>query len=173
MKKIGIFYGPAGGRTEKVAQRIGQLLGEEQYDLISLDKASIKDLNDYDNIILGIATIGKETWDAEPVESGWFDFLPELEKADLHGKRIAVFGLGDHVRWPNHFVDAMGELYHLLQEKGIDTIGKVSPDDYTFNESEALIEGMFVGLPVDEDFEPDLTDRRIIAWVKQINSEFE
>ena len=108
MKKIGIFYGPAGGRTEKVAKRIGQILGEEKYDLISLDKATVSDLNDYDNIIFGIATIGKETWDAEPVESGWFDFMPELEKASLHGKKIAIYGLGDPIRWPNYFVASMG-----------------------------------------------------------------
>jgi len=172
MKKTGIFYGPAGGRTEKVAMRIGQLLGEGNYDLVSLDKANIKDINKYENIIFGIATIGKETWDAEPVESGWFDFMPELEKTDLHGKKIAIYGLGDHVRWPNHFVDAIGELYKLLQGKGIDTVGKVSPDDYTFNESEALVEGMFAGLPIDEDFEPDLTDQRIKEWVSQIIKEF-
>ena len=172
MKKIGIFYGPAGGRTEVVAKRIGQLLQEDNYDLISLDRAGIADIDKYENIIFGIATIGKETWDAEPVESGWFDFMPELEKANLKGKKIAIYGLGDHLRWPNHFVNAMGELYHLLKEKGIDTIGKVSPDDYTFDESEALIDGMFVGLPIDEDFEPDMTDRRIQDWVNQVTKEF-
>ncbi|MBS0010190.1 MAG: flavodoxin domain-containing protein, partial [Bacteroidales bacterium] len=131
-----------------------------------------RDIDKFDNIIFGIATIGKETWDAEPVKSGWFEFMPELEKADLQGKKIAIFGLGDHVRWPNHFVDAMGQVYRILQEKGVDTIGKVSPDDYTFDESEALIDGMFVGLPIDEDFEPDLTDIRIKEWMVQLKKEF-
>ena len=173
MKKIAIFYGPAGGRTENVALRIAELLGTGTNDLISLDRASVKDIDRFDNIIFGIATIGKETWDAEPVESGWFDFMPELEKADLEGKKIAIFGLGDHVRWPNHFVDAMGQLYQLLSEKGMDTVGKVNPGDYSFEESEALIDGLFVGLPIDEDFEPELTDERIQNWVKQLIAEFE
>ncbi|HDZ41610.1 MAG TPA: flavodoxin [Bacteroidetes bacterium] len=172
MKKTGIFYGPAGGRTESVAKRLGELLGPENHDLISLDRAGADDLDKYDNIIFGIATIGKETWDAEPVESAWFDFMPRLEKAKLEGKKIAIYGLGDHLRWPLHFVDAMGQLYRLLQEKGIDTVGKVSPDDYTFEESEALVDGMFVGLPIDEDFQSELTSQRIKAWVKQICSEF-
>jgi flavodoxin I len=172
MKNTGIFYGPAGGRTEEVAERIAELIGEDNCDLVSLDKTTISDLDRYENIVFGIATIGKETWDAEPVESGWFDFMPELEKADLHGKKIAIFGLGDHLRWPNHFVDAMGQLYMLLKEKEIDTVGKVSPNDYTFKESEALIDGLFVGLPIDEDFEHELTDQRIKSWVDQIIKQF-
>ena len=172
MKKAAIFYGPAGGRTEEVAKRIGELLGDTNHDMLSLDNATLDDINRYENIIFGIATIGKETWDAEPVESGWFEFMPELEKADLKGKKIAIYGLGDHVRWPSQFVDAMGQLYKLLKDKGIDTIGKVSPDDYTFNESEALVDGMFVGLPIDEDFEPEMTDQRLTAWVKQIIGKF-
>ncbi|MEA1886708.1 MAG: flavodoxin [Bacteroidota bacterium] len=172
MKKIGIFYSPTGGKTKEVAKRIGHLLKLDDSDIISLEAAGINDIEEYDNIIFGIATIGKETWDAEPLESAWFDFMPELEKASLEGKTIAIYGLGDHVRWPNHFVDAMGELYQLLKEKGIDTIGKVSPDDYTFEESEALIDGMFVGLPIDEEFEADLTDQRIKAWIDQIIKQF-
>jgi len=173
MEKVGIFYGPAGGRTEEVAKRLGELLGDDKHDLISLDRAAIADLDKYNNIIFGIATIGKETWDAEPLESGWFDFLPELEKAELEGKKIAIFGLGDHVRWPRQFVDAMGQLYQVLKEKGMDTVAKVSPEDYTFDESEALVDGIFVGLPVDEDFEPDMTDERIAGWVVQLRKEFE
>ncbi|MEE4213973.1 MAG: flavodoxin [Bacteroidales bacterium] len=173
MEKVGIFYGPAGGRTENVAKRLGELLGEENHDLVSLDRANIADLHKYKNIIFGIATIGKETWDAEPLESGWFDFLPELEKIELEGKKIAIYGLGDHVRWPRQFVDAMGQLYEVLKQKGLDTVGKVSPDDYTFDESEALVDGIFVGLPIDEDFQPELTDQRITDWVDKLCSEFE
>ncbi|MBS0010108.1 MAG: flavodoxin domain-containing protein, partial [Bacteroidales bacterium] len=81
MKKIGIFYGPAGGRTEQVAKRIGLLLGENNHELICLNRSKARDIDKFDNIIFGIATIGKETWDAEPVKSGWFEFMPELEKA--------------------------------------------------------------------------------------------
>ena len=172
MDKIAIFYAPAGGRTEDVAKRIGELIGSGNHVLISMSEAGLDDLARYNKIIFGIATIGKETWDAEPVKSGWFDFMPELEKASLDGKKVALYGLGDHVRWPNHFVDSIGQAYRILKSKGIETIGKVSPDEYTFEESEALIDGMFVGLPIDEDFEPEHTDKRIKAWVEQIKNEF-
>lgn len=172
MKKIGIFYGPVGGNTELIAKKIAQYAGTDNCDLIALKTADIEDIEKYDNIIFGIATIGKETWDAEPVESGWHDFMPRLEKADLQNKNIAIFGLGDHIRWPKHFVDSMGELYHSLKDKGVETIGKVKPDDYTFDESEALIDGMFAGLPVDEDFESDQSDRRIREWIDRLKEKF-
>lgn len=172
MKKVGIFYGPEGGNTEKTAKKIGRLLGEENHRLVSMRDADAGDLDAYDNIIFGIATIGQETWDAEPVESGWFRFKSELEKADLQGKKIAIFGLGDHIRWPKQFVDSMGELYRILKEGGTDTLGKVSAADYTFEESAALVGDMFAGLPVDEDFEPELTDARLESWVERLKEEF-
>ncbi|MFO7754519.1 MAG: flavodoxin domain-containing protein [Bacteroidales bacterium] len=173
MKKVGIFYGPEGGNTESTAKKIGHLLGQEYHELISMKNASAGDIEKFDNIIFGVATIGQETWDAEPVESGWFRFKTELEKADLQGRKIAIFGLGDHVRWPSQFVDSMGELYRLLKKSGTDTIGKVSAADYTFEESTALLGDLFAGLPVDEDFEPELTDRRLEAWVAQLKKEFD
>ncbi|MDZ7739759.1 MAG: flavodoxin domain-containing protein [Bacteroidales bacterium] len=172
MNKVAIFYGPEGGSTEKTAKKIGGLLGQENHELISMKNAVASDIDRFDNIIFGVATIGQETWDAEPVESGWFSFKTELEKADLKGKKIAIFGLGDHVRWPSQFVDSMGELYRILKEGGTDTIGKVSTADYTFDESAALVGDMFVGLPVDEDFEPELTDSRLEAWVARLKAEF-
>jgi flavodoxin I len=50
--------------------------------------------------------------------------------------------------------------------------GQVSTDGYEFDESEAVVDGKFLGLPIDEDFEPELTDERVEKWVKQISSEF-
>jgi flavodoxin I len=50
--------------------------------------------------------------------------------------------------------------------------GKVDPSAYEFDESEAVIDGLFVGLPLDEDFEPELTGERIRAWVKGISADF-
>ncbi|MCF8221874.1 MAG: flavodoxin domain-containing protein [Bacteroidales bacterium] len=172
MKKTAIFYGPEGGRTESVAKQIAKLLAEEKPDLIPVSKAGKGDIEQYDNLVLGIATIGNETWDAEPVKTGWFEYMPVLEGENLDNKKIAIYGLGDHVRWPLHFVDSMGELYRLIKEKGHDTVGKVNPEDYTFDESEALVDGLFIGLPVDEDFEAELTESRIKNWVNDLKKHF-
>jgi flavodoxin I len=98
--------------------------------------------------------------------------MPVLENADLDGKVIALFGLGDQIRYANHFVDAMGQLYKLITAKGLDVIGKVDPSEYNFADSEAIIDGQFAGLPVDEEFQPDLTDERISRWLEKILPEF-
>ena len=168
MEKVGIFYGPVGGSTERVAKKIADLIGENRADLVPVKEASLEELGGYSNIIFGIATIGNETWNSEPVKSGWFSFMHELENADLAGKNIAIFGLGDHIRYADHFVDAMGELNRLLAGKGIKTLGHVDSDDYTFRESKALDGDTFVGLPVDEDFEEALTDQRLNNWVNDL-----
>jgi flavodoxin I len=34
------------------------------------------------------------------------------------------------------------------------------------------MDGKFMGLPVDEDFEPELTDERVENWVQQIRPHF-
>ncbi len=50
-------------------------------------------------------------------------------------------------------------------------VGKVSPDSYNFSESKSVVNGLFCGLPLDEDSEPDLTDERLVQWVNQLKSE--
>jgi flavodoxin I len=172
MKKIGIFYGPKGGSTEAVAMKIARLIGNDKCSLKAVSQASVGDLSAFDNIIFGIATIGNETWNSDPLQSGWFTFINDLEKAEISNKTIAMFGLGDHIRYADHFVDALGELNRILSEKDVSIVGQVDASDYTFRESKALNGDKFVGLPIDEDFEPSLTDDRIKQWVGEILKEF-
>ena len=96
----------------------------------------------------------------------------KAEMSDYSGKTIAIFGLGDSVTYSNHFVNAMGVLAKELQKNGATIVGKVDPSSYEFDESEAIFDGMFIGLPIDEDFQPELTDERVASWVKQLASEF-
>ncbi|MEE4115036.1 MAG: flavodoxin [Marinilabiliaceae bacterium] len=172
MKQVGIFYGPAGGSTEAVANKIAALIGADKCVTKAVSMASVDDLAEFENIIFGIATIGNETWNSEPLKSGWFSFMNDLEKADLSGKTIALYGLGDHIRYADHFVDAMGELKKVLAGKNVKLIGQVDAADYTFRDSKALEGDKFVGLPIDQDFEESLTDQRISSWIKELKKEF-
>ena len=45
----------------------------------------------------------------------------------------------------------------------------VSTDGYTFDDSAAVIDGQFVGLPLDDVNEDSKTDGRIDAWIAQIS----
>jgi flavodoxin I len=50
-------------------------------------------------------------------------------------------------------------------------VGAVSTDGYTYDDSEAVVDGKFVGLALDEVNEDDKTDERIDAWLDSFKSE--
>ncbi len=172
MEKIGLFYGPEGGSTEKVAKKIAEAIGGTQVDLIPVKDQKATDLAAYDNLIFGISTIGKETWKSDEAPNDWDVFMPELEEADLNGKVVAMFGLGDHLKYALHFVDAMGILAEKLKNKNVTIVGQCDTDDYQFEESQAIVDGKFIGLPIDEDYEADKTDDRVHNWVANITKAF-
>ena len=172
MKKIGLFYGPLGGSTERVAKKVAAALGNENVDLIPSKDSKVSDVEKYENVIFGMSTIGKETWDADKSANDWDVFLPEVEKVDYSNKIIAMFGLGDQITYDLHFVDALGVVAKVILSKGAKIVGQVDTDSYDCRESLAIIDGKFIGLPVNEDFEPELTDERVNNWVEKIKKEF-
>ncbi|MDX9769594.1 MAG: flavodoxin [Tenuifilaceae bacterium] len=171
-KKVGIFYGPTGGKTENVAQRLQQAFGQDNADLIPIKSSKASDLDKYENLILGCSTIGKETWDADRTKEDWDLFRPEIEKINYAGKTFALFGLGDSVTYAANFVDAMGVIANIMLAKGAKIVGQVPTSQYNFTDSEAVIDNQFIGLPIDEDFEPDLTDQRIASWAEELKRLF-
>ena len=172
MSKIGLFFGPLKGSVHRVAEKVKAAIGEEQIELISVNDASATDLEKYDKIIFGISTVGKETWDSNYSNIDWSKFFPNISKVDYSGKTVAIFGLGDHITYSGYFVNAMGVLAKDLMKNGATIVGQVDPSGYEFDESEAVIDGKFIGLPIDEDFEPELTDERVANWVKTIKPAF-
>jgi flavodoxin I len=172
MSKIAIFFGPADGSVHRVAKLVASKIGEERIHLIHVNDASADDIARYDKIIFGISTVGKETWDQEFSNADWAKFMPFLYEFNFKGKKIAIFGLGDHITYAYHFVNSMGSLAQIVIQNGGELIGRVSAEGYVFQDSEALENGEFLGLPVDEDFEPELTDARVTAWVEKLIKEF-
>ncbi|SHF24207.1 flavodoxin I [Mariniphaga anaerophila] len=173
MDKIAIFFGPEDGAVDRVAQKVKNAIGEEKVVMIPVKGATVADLEKYDKIIFGISTVGKETWHTTYNNVDWANFLPEIAKTRYEGKTVAVFGLGDHVTYGATFVDHIGLLGRELMKNGATLVGQVPTDGYEFDDSEAVVDGNFIGLPVDEDFEPELTDERVKNWVEQIRPEFE
>ncbi|MGE0020011.1 MAG: flavodoxin [Draconibacterium sp.] len=172
MSKTAIFFGPVGGAVNRVADKIKKQIGDDKVELVPVKDATAADLDRFDKIIFGISTVGKDTWNSNYSSNDWGKFLPEIEKVRYEGKKTAIFGLGDHVTYAATFVDHMAVLANKLKQNGAVLSGQVAADGYEFDESEAVVDGKFVGLPVDEDFEPELTDERVASWVKQLASEF-
>lgn len=164
MSKIAIVYGTSTGVTESVSEKIKKALGNA--DVFDVAKISADNLADYDFLFLGASTTGygdlQDDWDA---------FLPELESLDFSGKKVALFGLGDSASYPDTFVNGMGTIYEAINGKA-EIVGSVSTDGYTYDESTAIVDGKFVGLPLDDDNEFDQTDARLEAWLKDLKQYF-
>lgn len=171
MSKVAIFYGPENGAVHRVAKLLASKIENLKPDLIHVNEATTDDLARYDTIIFGISTIGRDTWDQKFGNVDWSKFMPTVSAFDFTGKKVAIFGLGDHITYAYHFVNSMGILAKLVVKNGGKLLGKVSPEGYTFQDSDALEGGLFLGLPLDEDFEPELTDDRLSCWVAQLNQE--
>lgn len=172
MSKIAIFFGPLDGAVNRVADKIKEAIGEDKVVMVPVKDATVADLEKYDKIIFGISTVGKETWHSTYSNLDWSEFLPEIAKTTYEGKKLAIFGLGDHVTYAATFVDHIGLLAKELMDKGAVLVGQVPAGDYEYDDSEAVVDGKFLGLPVDEDFEPELTDERLEKWLKQLKPEF-
>ncbi len=167
MSQIGLFYGSTTGKTEDIAERIQEALGDDVVTLHEISEAENSDFEQYDNLIIACPT-----WDIGELQSDWDGYYPELDEVDFSGKTVAYFGTGDQIGYADNFQDAMGILEAKISELGAKTVGYWPIDGYDFNESKAVKNGKFVGLAIDEDNQSDLTDERITAWTKQLKSEF-
>ena len=160
MNKTIVIYGSSTGTCQSIAEKIA---GKLQVEAVDVQTIGADMVNSYANLILGTST-----WGAGELQDDWYDGLKVLQGADLSGKTIAIFGCGDCESYGDTFVSAMGELYNGLKDSGANFIGQVSTDGYSFSDSEAMIDGEFVGLALDEVNEDDKTDGRIDAWIDAI-----
>ena len=102
------------------------------------------------------------------MQDDWYDGLKVIKNADLSGKTVALFGCGDSESYPDTFVGGMAEIYNAVKQAGANVIGAVTTDGYTFDDSESVVDGKFVGLALDEVNEDSKTDERIDDWVAEI-----
>lgn len=160
MNKTIVVFGSSTGTCEAIAEKIASKLGVEAINVQDLTADVVADNQ---NLILGTST-----WGAGELQDDWYDGLNVLKGADLSGKTIAFFGCGDAESYGDTFVGGIGELYDGIKNSGARFIGAVATDGYTFDDSSAVVDGQFIGLPLDDINEDDKTDARIDAWVAQI-----
>lgn len=161
--KIGIFYGSSTGTTEDVAGRIAGALNVGSSDIHNVAKAEVSVIEGYDFLVLG-----SSTWGSGELQDDWYDGIKKFKSANLAGKKIALFGLGDSGSFSDTFCDAMGIIKGELSGSGAVFVGEVSTADYTFDSSASVEGGNFVGLALDEVNEGFKTDDRIASWVASL-----
>ncbi|MFC0878299.1 flavodoxin domain-containing protein [Saccharicrinis sp. FJH2] len=173
MKKLALIYWPKGGSVEHVANIIKEKLTGFSVSFICVEDMTTEQLNDFDTYIFGGSTVGADYWSNKETEMDWRPFFADMEQKNirLDGKKGALLGLGNQVLYPDNFVDDMMYMKKKLEAAGLQIIGETSTDGYAFNESKAIVDGKFVGLAIDEDSEPELTNRRIESWLSDISGE--
>ena len=158
-----VIYGSSTGTCEAIAEKIASKLGCEA---VNVQELTTDIIDNHQNLILGTST-----WGAGELQDDWYDGLKTLNESDLSGKVIAFFGCGDCESYSDTFVGGMGELYNGIKDSGAHFIGSVDTDGYSYDDSEAVIDGRFIGLPLDEINEEDKTDSRIEEWLSAISAE--
>jgi flavodoxin I len=174
MTQIGLFYGSTNGNTARIARLIQTKLeaalagsGAAVVELFDLAEDTLEEADACDFLILGVPT-----WNTGQLQRDWERAIDEFDALDLHGKRIAVFGLGDQAGYPDTFADAIFFVADQAQRCGGTLAGRWPAAGYAFRSSWACEGDLFLGLVLDEDNQPELTDGRLDAWLAQVLGEF-
>jgi len=174
MSKTALFYSPEGGNVNRVANMLGEMIGNDKVDIIHVKEVEKGDLSKYDKVILLGSTVGADHWNNETIVDEWPEFFTKIKEISFEKKKVAIVGLGNSFLYPSHFVDGMAVLYERLTKQNAKVLGKVEKKGYDFTDSEAVNDdGLFCGLPIDEDNEEELTAERLENWISILKPDFD
>ncbi len=171
MKKIVLLYWGKGGNVERTAHMIYSMFSPETIDIFDVVSFDVNNIKNYELMILGHSTIGAEDWQDAKADNEWNAFFRRLEDVGSTNIIAASFGLGDQVLYPDHFVDSLGIYKEEMDNMNIKTIGAWPTEGYKFTDSDGEKDGMFFGVALDVDNEPELTSQRIKEWTDLLKKE--
>lgn len=161
--KIGLFFGSTMGAAKAVAEIIAKEIEVDVFDVAK----GIEELQKYDNLILGA-----NTWGYGDLQDDWESVLKELKNIDFSGKKVAIYSTGDQESYPDTFVDSIGILGEVVEEKGGILIGFTDTEGYNFNESKGAKNNKFMGLAIDDNNQSSMTLDRVKKWIEILKGEF-
>lgn len=159
--KIGVFYSSARGKSEFVATLIEDLL-KENCDVYKIaDEDTIENLKKYKALIFIVPTYGF----GEPHED-WKRGIEDILKVDFENKYVGIIGRGNQGFYAATFVNGMKPVYDALVERKANIVGFTDVNEYNFVKSTAIVDGKFVGLPLDEVFMLQEIKDKLEKWLK-------
>lgn len=161
-----ILYASSTGHTEYIAEKLNELIPNSKLQ----DVDDLKDITELKNCKTLICCIPTWNTGADEARSGtsWDEKFEAIRSTDFSNTSVGIVGLGDSAAFSKYFCDAMEELHSSFSAAGANIIGQVSTEDYIYDDSKSIIDGMFCGLPIDEDNESEKTDDRLRNWAEQI-----
>ena len=183
--RAGIFYATGTQETVAAAELVreglargGGLTVEEPEPI---GGTSMRDLGAFDFLALGCPSY---LWEANRVSALEWDTVepPFDDPLDLVGTKVAVFGCGRQLEYPDNFVDGLGVVWEQMQARGAELVGRTSSElfvgAYEFNYSRAAeprrggsAGGKFCGLALDNGTQAELTEERVAVWCAQLRRE--
>ena len=163
---IAIVYGSTTGNIEHAAEVIAKNLEPENVTLFDIAEEE-PDIDDFDVIIIGIST-----WEYGGLQEDWIEYLPFFKDLNFMGKICALFGQGDQRGYEKWFQDALKDVHNVLVKDKATIIGYWPNDGYDFDDSQGLTtdKKFFLGLSLDDDNQPELTEQRIAQWGQQLKT---
>lgn len=168
MVKVKIIFGTSTGSTGEAAEKIAKMLGDRVEAVMAVEDASTSDFEGDEILILG-----SPSWNVGELQFDWEDFIDEMDKLDLTGRTVALFGLGDQHSYSDTFQNAIGILYRKVTELGAQVVGQWPIDGYEFDDSLGVVDGRFVGLALDDINQSELTDERLQRWIESLLKELD
>lgn len=172
MQKTGLLYTPIEGKALQVSHKLRSLLAEEDIDMLPARMADNDVIADYTNIIIGISTYSDSKAEIDLLNNPWDNFKQQLTHMHIAGKRFALFCIGDQEGYSNSFVNELKEIAEIIHNGGGEIVAGFPNENYHFQESISLINGNFIGLPLDEKNQPELTETRLLRWKDMLVKEF-
>jgi len=167
MKKTAIIYSFNTVKTAKIAEKIQEAFESGDVEMVNAEDIDLQKFISFENLIMGVPT-----WFDGELPNYWDEFLPDLEDADLKGKKIAIFGLGDQKSYGENFIDGVGIMASIIESCGATVVGYTSTDGYNFEASRAQKGNQFTGLAIDYENQGTKNKERVSAWVSQLKNEF-
>ena len=168
--KIGLFFGSSTGCGEGVANQIKQIMegaGKAEVDILVVSADSCKVMENYDLLIFGAST-----WNIGELQDDWALKIDELGTVNFSSRKVAMYGCGDQFGYSNSFIDALGIVGDVVVAKGGQIVGWWPDDEYEYEYSRGAFEKTFMGLPVDNDNQPEQTEQRVVNWTYWVMEEF-
>lgn len=164
---IALIYSFNTKNTASAAKQIKSAFGKSEVYELNAEEIEKEKFLKYNNFILGVPT-----WFEGELPNYWDEFVPELQTLNLKGKKIAIFGNGDQVGYPENFVDGIGIMADILKKCKATIVGETSAKGYSFESSQAYRNGKFLGLALDFENQSNLNSDRIKSWINQLKNEF-
>lgn len=161
---IGIVYGSNQGNTESVSEKAKDILGASE--CLNITEATPEQIQSWDLIV-----IATSTWGDGELPEDWEYNQDKLNEVNFNGKTVAFIGLGDQYIYGSTFCDALKLLYDKMEGQDFKLVGLWPTDGYEHEDTIALLDGKFLGVAIDEDNEPDLTDERLEKWADIVKEE--